>query len=55
MLEAFWHAMDQAAQEWREGRRGGANRAVRWVTFNGKRFDAPYLQARSAARGTRPM
>ena len=42
MLEMFWDAVAQFS-----GR-------LTWVTFNGKRFDVPYLLARSAHYGIAP-
>jgi hypothetical protein len=42
LLKAFWEAVE------------GFPDGTRWVTFNGKRFDVPFLEARSAAHGLAP-
>jgi predicted PolB exonuclease-like 3'-5' exonuclease len=44
---------------WRAGRAfteaaGGFRGEVRWITFNGKRFDVPFLEARASAHGLSP-
>ncbi len=48
-LDQFWadvHAIGQHVEK----RRG----ELRWVTFNGKNFDVPFLTARTVARGLAP-
>lgn len=45
MLRAFWEDIEAMTNR---------TRRVRWVTFNGKQFDAPFVSARSVKRGVRP-
>ncbi|MCS3685813.1 ribonuclease H-like domain-containing protein [Salinibacter ruber] len=49
LLEEFWADIRQI-------RRHGTKRhgSIRWVTFNGKRFDVPFLTARTAVAGLEP-
>jgi hypothetical protein len=42
LLDAFWEAV------------AGFPQGTLWITFNGKRFDVPFVEARSAARGISP-
>jgi hypothetical protein len=42
LLQAFWQAV------------AAFPRGTLWATFNGKRFDVPYVEARSAAHGITP-
>lgn len=42
LLQAFWQAVDRFPK------------GTVWVTFNGKRFDVPYVEVRSAAHGITP-
>jgi predicted PolB exonuclease-like 3'-5' exonuclease len=42
LLATFWEAV------------AGFPNDTLWVTFNGKRFDVPYIEARSAAHNIRP-
>jgi hypothetical protein len=42
LLTTFWKAVARFP------------RNTLWVTFNGKKFDVPYIEARSAAHGIRP-
>lgn len=44
MLEAFWADLE----------RFPADMPIQWITFNGKRFDAPFLLARTLYHGLRP-
>ena len=48
MLQEFWRDMAKAVHNWRSRDRP---RRVVWVTFNGKKFDAPFIEARSAVCG----
>lgn len=49
LLESFWADIQQLGQHARRTRN-----QIRWVTFNGKRFDVPFLTARTAAAGLTP-
>ena len=42
MLRAFWSDIESMVAQTRQ---------IRWVTFNGKQFDAPFLSARSVRHG----
>jgi hypothetical protein len=42
LLDAFWSGIGQV------------DKSVVWASFNGKRFDAPYIAARSARHGITP-
>lgn len=42
LLRRFWKAISQIKGK------------VRWITFNGKRFDVPFLRTRSACHGIEP-
>jgi hypothetical protein len=42
LLESFWQAVARFPK------------GTRWATFNGKRFDVPFVEARSAAHGIAP-
>jgi hypothetical protein len=45
-LRAFWHAVQDIHEEFRG--------AVRWISYNGKSFDLPFLIARSAKYKIKP-